>query len=566
MPKFSFVKGEEDLILHIFIQNSSLTTGLGLAGLDQNSSIAGSYVKRNGTGVAVAVDEDVSAEGTYQAPSTAAHIRIGKPANSINGRYELHIHNDLLTTADYVTIDLVGATNMPPLLIEIQLTNFNLNDASPQVTVLDFVANAITAASINANAITAAKIAAAAIDNATFANDVGSTAYATNIMALALRKALDEIKLDHLIAIADGDDPVDNSIISKLADSGVTADWSAFVNTTDSLRAIKDFVAPANEYDTQLDANISTRAPANEYDTEMGRIDDSITSRAPSGEYDTQLDANMSSRGTADPGDAMNLAADAIKKVSYDESTAFPIESADSGVSKVARTGADSDTLETISDEVAAIPTTAMRGTDNGPTLTEMTAEHDVLEGEHVAINTNVNANETKIDTLITRIGTPANIDSGGANISANLKKLADDNGGADFDAGTDSLQEIRDRGDAAWITGGGGGSGSNVTHIVGATLTNLGGQNFELFFNNGNALTTKTVDDVGVAGSGFNPDTHDLGDGLMMTDAIRKTASILFGNNVLSTDDALTCKDYGGSTTELVLKKTGASVERTTG
>lgn len=130
MPKFSFVKGEEDLILPVFIQNSSLSTGLGLAGLDEASSIAGAYTKRNGVGIAVAVDEDVSAEGTYQAPSSAAHIRIGKGANTINGRYELHIHNDLLTTADFITIDLVGATNMPPLLIEIQLTTINFNVAN----------------------------------------------------------------------------------------------------------------------------------------------------------------------------------------------------------------------------------------------------------------------------------------------------------------------------------------------------------------------------------------------------------------------------------------------------
>ncbi|MCK5613246.1 hypothetical protein KAR91_65845, partial [Candidatus Pacearchaeota archaeon] len=154
MPKFSFVKGEQDLILPVFIQNNSLTSGLGLGSLDENSSIAGSYLKRNGLGIAVAVDGDVTTEGTYQAPSTAAHIRIGSPANAITGKYELHIHNDLLTSADYVSIDLVGATNMAPLLIEIQLTDFDLNDASPQVTVLDFVANAIDATAINAAAFT----------------------------------------------------------------------------------------------------------------------------------------------------------------------------------------------------------------------------------------------------------------------------------------------------------------------------------------------------------------------------------------------------------------------------
>ncbi|KKM07981.1 hypothetical protein LCGC14_1728430, partial [marine sediment metagenome] len=47
-------------------------------------------------------------------------------------------------------------------------------------------------------------------------------------------------KLDHLVAVADADDVVNNSIIARLADSGATADWSAFVQTTDSLRAIRD--------------------------------------------------------------------------------------------------------------------------------------------------------------------------------------------------------------------------------------------------------------------------------------------------------------------------------------
>ena len=42
-------------------------------------------------------------------------------------------------------------------------------------------------------------------------------------------------------------------------------------------------------------------------------------------------------------------------------------------------------------------------------------------------------------------IGVPANMDSGGATLSDNLKKMADDNGGATFDAGTDSLNKIRE-------------------------------------------------------------------------------------------------------------------------
>ena len=65
------------------------------------------------------------------------------------------------------------------------------------------------------------------------------------------------------------------------------------------------------------------------------------------------IDAAISSRGTADPGDAMTLSDGSIKAASYDEVTAWPIIASDAGVTQIARVGADGDTLETISDEIA---------------------------------------------------------------------------------------------------------------------------------------------------------------------------------------------------------------------
>lgn len=50
--------------------------------------------------------------------------------------------------------------------------------------------------------------------------------------------ALADIKLDHLIAVADGDDPVNDSIIAKLAASD--GDWSGFDKAADALEAIRD--------------------------------------------------------------------------------------------------------------------------------------------------------------------------------------------------------------------------------------------------------------------------------------------------------------------------------------
>lgn len=60
----------------------------------------------------------------------------------------------------------------------------------------------------------------------------------------------------------------------------------------------------------------------------------------------------------AKAGDSMALVNDAITSAKFDESTAFPLASADSGSTAVARTGADADTLETLSDEIASAAST----------------------------------------------------------------------------------------------------------------------------------------------------------------------------------------------------------------
>ena len=118
--------------------------------------------------------------------------------------------------------------------------------------------------------------------------------------------ALSDINLDHLCKTATGGadmttEVVDNSILSRVLANG---DTSAFVPSTDGLQPI--------------------------------RVD---------------VDAILADTGT----DGVVLANDAITSAKYDESTAFPVKSADTGATQIARTGADSDTLEVISDEIQAL-------------------------------------------------------------------------------------------------------------------------------------------------------------------------------------------------------------------
>lgn len=61
----------------------------------------------------------------------------------------------------------------------------------------------------------------------------------------------------------------------------------------------------------------------------------------------------------------------AISEDTYDETTAFPIASEDAGATQIARTGADSDTLETLSD-----------GQD------DLSAEHDqIIQNQQIVLN-----------------------------------------------------------------------------------------------------------------------------------------------------------------------------------
>lgn len=56
----------------------------------------------------------------------------------------------------------------------------------------------------------------------------------------------------------------------------------------------------------------------------------------------------------------VSLANDAITSAKYDESSAFPVKSTDSGATQIARVGADSDTLETLSDQVDGVSASAI--------------------------------------------------------------------------------------------------------------------------------------------------------------------------------------------------------------
>ena len=164
--------------------------------------------------------------------------------------------------------------------------------------------------------------------------------------------ALVALRLDHLVAVADADDVVDNSIIARLADSGATADWSAYVQTTDSLRALRDHIADgSNLTEAGATGNHLSAIPWNaSWDAEVqSEVNDALVALG----LDHLVGASVTGTDVVDNSIFARLVS-ASATADWDDFVHT------------------TDSLQNIRDEIVVvdgvvdgIPTTAMRGTDN---------------------------------------------------------------------------------------------------------------------------------------------------------------------------------------------------------
>jgi hypothetical protein len=124
--KFLFKKATTSQTVLIFIQDSSSTTGAGLTGLTSASSGLTAYYYREGAGTG-ATAITLAATGSLGTWETGGFFEVD--ATDMPGWYELGIPDAALATgADFVGIQLKGATNMAQCNLEIQLTNLDVND------------------------------------------------------------------------------------------------------------------------------------------------------------------------------------------------------------------------------------------------------------------------------------------------------------------------------------------------------------------------------------------------------------------------------------------------------
>lgn len=131
MAKLNIVKGTTSKILRVFIQDSSSATGAGLTGVafgDLNG-----HFTQEGDAAFTVITMATMTEGTW---ATGGFIEMD--ATALPGVYEIGIPDAALATgADSVFVMYKGATNMAPLVFEIQLTD--RTDISPVLVNLGLV-------------------------------------------------------------------------------------------------------------------------------------------------------------------------------------------------------------------------------------------------------------------------------------------------------------------------------------------------------------------------------------------------------------------------------------------
>jgi hypothetical protein len=150
MAKLALKKAETDVTVYLFAQDSSKTTGVGLTDLVYNTSgLSCYYIRPLAAAAAISLAtqtvDGAHSDGGFVAAST----------DHMPGVYRLDLPDAVCATGvDSALVMLHGAANLAPTLLEIQLTDFDLNDASPNVSVYDMAADSITAAALKADAVT----------------------------------------------------------------------------------------------------------------------------------------------------------------------------------------------------------------------------------------------------------------------------------------------------------------------------------------------------------------------------------------------------------------------------
>lgn len=126
MSKRWIKAGATQQSIDLFILDSSSTTGAGLTGLSSSSSGLVCYYRKGITGSAQQLT--LSTAGTIGTAWTTGGNFIAVDATNMPGVYRLDLLNSMVDTAGMLTIMLRGATNMAPVVAELEVVSVDIYD------------------------------------------------------------------------------------------------------------------------------------------------------------------------------------------------------------------------------------------------------------------------------------------------------------------------------------------------------------------------------------------------------------------------------------------------------
>jgi len=260
MSKLKIKESTTSKLVRVFIQDSSSTTGAGLTGLVYNSSGLTAHYLPEGDATATAITLATMTVGTW---ATGGFKEVD--ATNMPGVYEIGLPDAVIdaTSEGSTLVMLKGATNMAPVLLEIELDKIDYRDgvragltalpnaaadAAGGLVISDaggldidtmdsristFASSGVTASTVTDKTGYSISGTKTTLDDL---NDVSTADVNTQVDL-----GLSDIGLDHLVAASvTGTDIADNSIIARMVSKSATADWDSFDNTTDALEALAD--------------------------------------------------------------------------------------------------------------------------------------------------------------------------------------------------------------------------------------------------------------------------------------------------------------------------------------
>jgi len=295
---------------------------------------------------------------------------------------------------------------------------------------------------------------------------------ATDQINAACDAAIETYGLDHLVsASVAGSDVADNSIVAKLVSKESTADWDDFANTTDSLQALRDQTGSGltaipwnSSWDAEVQSECNDALVALGLDHMVSAsvagsdvADDSIiaklVSKESTADWDDFVNTTDSLQALRDRGDASWITASpptaaSIADAVWDEATSGHTSSGTFG--EQVKTDIDAILTDTAEIGSAGAGLTAVPW--NSSWDAEVQSECNdalVAMGLDHLVSASVSGSDVADNSIIAQL--------------VSKESTADWD---DFVNTTDSLQALRDRGDASWTTGGGG-SAADIADAV---------------------------------------------------------------------------------------------------